>query len=260
MRSIAPNCAGLIESFDTQANYGMSAIVGPLTLSDAVFDRAQQVARAYKEFRIKKIQVFINFGFNTFSPNMAGGSVRPRWWLAYDPKREIPSNFNKGLLEDMGVKPRAAVGLQRVTFVPRVLMPQAEVVGAIGTASYIPSASRRRPWLPCNRSAGYQPFGAFLPSQVGHYGLKWYVEDPVSPAANQPINVQIRVHFQFRRPVWYATSSEEATVIAPSMLRGVLPAVDVEDEDEADLTVEGEGEPLPPPEGGTSITPTSAKI
>lgn len=255
-RSIAPNVASIIESYDEICNFGISNTWGGLSLSSPMFDRAQQVAKAYREFRIKKIEFRFHFPFNSFEPNVA---AEPRWWLMFDPRREIPVNFTKGLIDDMGIKPRRAIGQKKVIIVPHTMSPITEMAGAIGVQTTLPQGTRRRPWLPCCASAGFTNWGAWIPSTIQHHGLKWLATDPKSPPVANPYNVNVRVFFQFRKPVWYNSSSEPAPTL---QMRNVLE----DDEEEADIVVEeGEGggvtcAPPPPPtilaQGGSSITPT----
>lgn len=261
-RSIAPNVASIIESFDEVGTFGQSGLIDDIYLGAPAFDRAQQVAKAYQEFRIKKIEVRFHFPFNAFSPNVSGGSTLPRWWLVHDPRQVIPINFGKNLLNDMGIKPRRAIGTHKVTFIPTALAP-IQINPVIGPPlNNTPHLFRRRPWLPCSQDAGYtgQPV-AFLPSLVRHYGLKYHVGDPVSPPAAQPFEINVRVTFQFRKPVWYRAGVSDEAAPAAS-LRTFRP---LEDDEEEDFTVEEEVGPLPPPpspvaEGGPTITPTSAKV
>ena len=262
MRSIGSNVAGVIESWDTSLAYGTAQNFAPITLNDAVYDRAQQVAKAYREFRIKKVELFFHFPFNTFAPNISGGASKPRWWFVYDPRKLIPNNFNKGIFEDMGIKPRIAMGHQKVTFIPRILTPQVWSVSAPPGFTQLPHGTKRRPWLPCNLNGGFTAWGAFLASDVQHFGCKWLTEDPVSPPQGQPYTVNVRVHFQFRKPVWYVTSSTEANVVQPAALLHAVPEQEIDEEEEDCVVEEGEATCAPPPspEVGSSITPTSAKI
>jgi len=180
-----------------------------VALADPVYDRAQTVAKAYQEFRIKYIEVRFHFPFNTFQP---GVSVLPRWWIFHDPKDVVPDNYTKGLLEDMGYKPRRAVGTQKVRFRPKISIGTGDVVinpPPAGVNQWWPQQFKTSPWLPVNMNAKTNNNTNLAFNVLEHAGIKWLIEDVLNPVDPLPIQTNVRVCFQFRKPVWYVSTGSE---------------------------------------------------
>jgi len=246
MRTIAPNVASVIESFELPAvTFGAPDNYDDFALANSYFDRAQQVAKAYREFRIKWVELRFMFPYNSYEPGSGAGI--PTWCLVTDPRDAIPDNYNKGLLLDMGKKYKKCMGMQRIVFAPYI-----RTGGLFDEGTYpYPSAQlpifhpvtiRKHPWIPCNMAASTTDNTAFAASSMPHTGVKWDI-DAIGTVSPQPgIHVQVRVCFQFRRPVWYVTEPPpEVQALAQN------------EEDTPDLVHEGGDDapqPLPPPGGG----------
>lgn len=223
-KQIPRNVASVTESFDIDVKLGQGNNYTLFALGDAEFDRAQQVAKAYREFRIKFAQVIFQFPYNVFAPNV---SSEPRWWVFTDPRDAIPDNYTKGLLQDMGYKPRRARGMQKVTWAPYVTIGVTE--NQVAPTAYFPHLIKKHPWLSTNNGANSVDNTQWDPSTVLHSGIKWLMEDTNSPALQLPIKAQVRVCFQFRKPVWY---NESGTQVALEIAQN-------REEETPDLVVEG---------------------
>lgn len=272
MRSIGTNVASIIESYSQPlAQYGMRGDCTAKALADIPFDRAQQVAKAYREFRIKWISVQFNFPFNTFAPGVA---VKPRLWFFKDPNDQVPYDYTVDLLQDMGFKPTYAVGQKTYTFRPTVAVAATEgpAIPPDVVDKWYPQRYVKSPWLSTNRNAGRADNRTFAPSEILHNGVKWFIENTSSPPNPYPVQTNIRVCFQFRKPIWYHSMSEapmlfgaEKQAMAATIgdVQEALDDHELEDGVEEDAIQEvggGTRAPPPSPEVGSSITPTSSKI
>lgn len=168
----------------------------------ADFPRAVQVAAAYQFFKIKRISVTFKPSYDTYISGPAN-VTKPRLYWMLDKSGAIPTNIALEGLKAMGARPFEIDEKPRVvSWAPSVLEAAMDVAPATIAARY-----RISPWLSCN-NAPLTP-GAFIPSIVDHLGLYWYMDQLNNPQG-QLYQVEVEVQFQFKKPLWNATSAVNA--------------------------------------------------
>jgi len=170
-------------------------------LADLNFDRAQAVAQAYQQYRIKYIKLYIKPNQDTFP--VGSGAVVPNLYYMIDKSRSIPLNATFNTLLDLGAKPRRLDDyIQKIAFKPAVLTADKDGAGTV-SASQI----RVSPWLSTNANAG-NPTGAWAPDETIH-GVTVYGIEKVNAGDVQQYVVNVEVMFEFRRPNWKTPSPSE---------------------------------------------------
>jgi len=173
------------------------------------FDRAIQVSKAYQFYRITNIALTINFPYDTFQA-AAGNSSRPNLYFMLDKAQAIPANVTIEGLKQMGARPRACDNKPiTIRWKPTVLTEAPTIAGPF------PSEYKISPWLNTNMAG---PQGLWLPSAVQHQGLFWIVEQLF--AGGTQYECELEVQFQFRKPLFIASSSVAGT----TQSIGVTPA------------------------------------
>jgi len=172
------------------------------------YQRAINVANAYQFFRIKKVAVTLKVGYDTYQAG-AGAATRPNLYYMVDKSQSIPATVTLEALKQMGARPHQLDNKPfSITWAPSVLTEQQTAAGPV-PAKYMVS-----PWLNTNNAN----LGAFVPSQVPHNGLYWYVQMDATGGVEYQYTAEIEVQFEFKKPLW--TGSLSAT---PS--RGIAYAV-----------------------------------
>lgn len=186
-------------------NYQFNFVAGNVTffrstqLADATYDRAQAVAQAYQQYRIKYIKM-------TFRPNNdtypAGGAASlPQLYFMIDKTNAIPTNADANTFWSIGTRPIRVDDKNIVkSFKPCALVAN-DVAAGVTTANML----KVSPWLSTNANAG-NPGPAWAPSSVDHIGAVFYITK-TTPADAQLYNVDVEVMFEFRRPAWSKGSS-----------------------------------------------------
>lgn len=217
-RSITTNTAAIKENYTVQISDGNMTFFRNIALNDLVYDRAQTVAQAFQEFRIKYVKFTFQPSADTF-PIVAGNHI-PQMYFMVDRANAIPTTANLQTLLDMGCKVQRFDDKNKVVaFKPSVLMAGQSAAG-VSTASGI----RLRPWLSTNANSG-NPGGAWSPSSIDHQGLAvWITQvNPLTP--NVGVNVDVEVVFQFRKPVWRSgagSTSQSYQVVEDGQARVIL--------------------------------------
>lgn len=170
-------------------------------LADLNFDRAQAVAVAYQQYRIKYIKL-------TFKPNndtypTGAGSVIPNLYFMIDKTRTIPPGASFDTLKSLGCKP---VRIDDYN-IHRAWKPSV-LGGAVDSPAGAVSGIQLRvsPWLATNGNAGAG--GAWVPDETLHYGAVFAIEK-VNAGDAQAYSIDVEVMFEFRRPSWKASSGEQ---------------------------------------------------
>lgn len=163
-----------------------------------LFPRAQTVGSCYQEFRIRRITLVFKTTSDTYLSSV-GNAVVPQLYYMVDKKGAIPINFTVDTLQSMGALPRRFDDkMKKILWAPAVLQSSLTDPLALSTAA---SAANISPWLPTNNQPGAA--GAFVPSDVDHLGVSWFV---YVPNGSTPIqyDIDIFVDFEFRKPLWKA--------------------------------------------------------
>lgn len=199
-RGITVNTASIRENYTLSVPDGSVNFFRNVQLADVLYDRAQAVAAAYQEFRIKYVKLTFKPSADTFP--LAANNVMPQFYFQIDKANAIPTSANLQTLLDMGCRPTRFddKNLTRL-WKPSVLIAD-KVAAGLTTASQI----KITPWLSTNHNSG-NPGAAWSPSQVDHLGCLFYVTkiNPLTPTVNYDIDVE--VVFQFRKPLWRAEPS-----------------------------------------------------
>jgi len=164
-------------------------------LAAGTFNRSQQVAAAFQEYRIKYVKLTFKPSADTF-PIMSGNII-PQIYFQMNKFNAIPTNATLQTLLDMGCRPIRFddKNISRA-WKPTVLLG-ADQVGLSAVNAQKPLTT---PWLSTNNNA-QNPGIVWAPSNVEHLGCVFIVQkpNPATPTINY--NVDIEVVFQFRRPL-----------------------------------------------------------
>lgn len=185
-------------------NYDANTLYNLLNVQLQDYDRAVTVSRAYQHYRIPKVTLKLKPTYDTFVGLVGGGGgapiTRPQIYYMIDKSGSIPTNVTLEALKQMGAKPnRFDERPFTISWRPSVLTAEATgPANAIQTAAYKVS-----PWLTTN--ANSMAPGAFVPSDVDHLGVYWYLEQVNS--AGMQYTAEIEVQFQFKKPLYPLTTS-----------------------------------------------------
>lgn len=163
-----------------------------LQLAD--FTRAPSIAQNYQYFKIKYLELAIIPDFDTFIPGGPGTQGKPMFYYMIDKGNAISPDTTNQALKSMGAK---AIALDekpiKIRWKPGVLLATQIVTssGGISAQKYMIS-----PWL--NTDANTASGNTYQPSQVCHYGIKWFAENT---GGSMSYTATLTAHFQFKKPL-----------------------------------------------------------
>lgn len=196
------NTASIKECYSVPVVDGAVTFFRSVQLADVVYDRAQQVAAAYQQFRIRYVKLTFRPSADTFPA--VPGNVIPQLYFMYDKSNAIPTNATAGTFYSMGARPyRMDDKNLKFTWKPTALTADLIAPG-VTTASQL----RTSPWLSTNANSG-NPGAVWQPSEVDHLGCAFYVTK-INPADTINYTVDVEVVFDFRKPVWKGADSSES--------------------------------------------------
>lgn len=172
--------------------------------------RALAIAQAYQFYRISKVEVKWKPLFDTFATN--GTSTVPSLYYMVDKANTFPTTSSLDTLKQAGAKP-VRLDDKTVTrsFKPAVHIGSDDAAGGPAPVSQLAALTKVSPWITTNANAG-STGSAWAPNSVDHRGLIFYLEQAVSPAAPFTIaQVEIVLHFEFKKPLWVTTATAERT-------------------------------------------------
>lgn len=182
------------------------------------FDRAVQAARAYQHYRIKYISIKIRPTYDTFA--QAGGSSKMNLYYMIDKSGSVPTNVTLESLKQMGAKPRALDEKPIVIgWRPSVLttdMTQGGPAGLVQSSQY-----KISPWLATN---SVPTNNVWNPNSVDHLGCYFYVEQSITPIQTS-FEVDVEVQFQFKKPLWTATTGAPAIGLTPAVVNNSVDGI-----------------------------------
>lgn len=214
-RAITTNTASVKECYQLQIPDGQMVFGRNFALNNVQFDRAQTVAQAYQEFRIKYIKLTFRPSADTFQP--IAGNVIPQLYYMIDKTNSIPTTADANTMFSLGCRPK------RFDDKNIVVAWKPATIQASYTAPGVATAQQMivSPWLSTNANA-YNPAGAWAPSGVDHLGIVFYVVK-INPADALNYFVDVEVVFQFRKPNWKGESAVEGLEIpAPAQLQSFV--------------------------------------
>lgn len=217
-KRIVRNTASILETFTTSVDDGTLNFLQH-QLADLMYDRAQAVAQAFQEYRIKYIKYKFQPSADTFTP--AAGNTIPQLYFMLDKANAIPTNATIGTLQDMGCSPIRFDNRNIVkAYKPCVLTADKVTVTASAAAQ-----TRVSPWLSTNNYSAGGGTG-WSPSQVDHFGAAFFVTqmNPATPKIKY--NVDVTACFEFRKPLWRVPppppGGEEAPITAMINMNGQM--------------------------------------
>lgn len=192
-------------------------------LSLARYNRASQIGRNYREYRITKVEYQFMPLVDTFTQSdFSSGTSQVPYLYAMIDKVGAFRDFNVAEdLEQAGCKPRRLDDKTlRVTYKPCALDYMYDKLN--GTNNWARPITS--PWLSCDKYNDTGPVTTYAPSSIDHMGLAWIVDAPPG------VKYQVRVtaHFQFRKPALHDIVTDvDGTVVgatqAPSKVLESVP-------------------------------------
>lgn len=202
------NTASVRENYVLDTTLGTMNIFNAVELADAVYDRAQAVARAYQEFRCRYIKLTFRPSADTFTP--AVGNTIPQLYFQMDKANAFESDVNLQMLLDVGCRP-IRFDAKNITKIYKPTVLTSDMAGTPAPGVVRAAQMKSRPWLSTNNNAG-SASASWAPSTVDHLGCVWHVTNiaPATPPLNYKVDVE--VVFDFRKPNWRATPDGEPIV------------------------------------------------
>lgn len=182
----------------------------------ARFQRASDIGRNYREFRITKVEYqFIPLvdTFTTGDLATGTGKIPQLYWMI--DKTGTFSDFNTAEdLQQAGAVPKRLDDKTiRITFKPTVL-------DYVYDKNHNTNAWARpitSPWLSCDKFNDTGVATTYVPSSIDHLGLAWIVDAP----SNITYVVKQTAYFQFRKPGLH-DASPAAEGVSPAQQVGSL--------------------------------------
>lgn len=165
-------------------------------ISLSTFSRAAQIGANYQQFRIKYFELAIVPDFDTFIVGGPGAQGKPFFYYMLDKGNSINFNTTNQAIKSMGAKP---IALDEKTIKIR-WRPGVVLANEIQTSTGNTSAQQymTTPWLPTDANS---QIGAYNPSQVCHYGIKYFAENI---SGTMTYSATLTAHFEFKKPLLVA--------------------------------------------------------
>lgn len=179
------------------------------------YQRAVDIAQSYQYYRISRVDVKFIPTADTYIAGTTAGEI-PNLYYAIDKTDALPFNFTVDSLLNMGAKPiRFDDKTINVSFKPAVVWTAFDENGA--NSNY--GMSKVSPWLSTN-DANTSDASPWAPSSVDHHGIAFYVSGGV---AGQNYLVEVKAHFQFKKPLYEVAPSDAPAAIILGKLKAPLP-------------------------------------
>lgn len=193
-RGISTNTAAVRENYTLTVPDGTVGLFS-LALSEAQYDRSQQVANVFQEYRVKYIKLTFKPSCDTFA--YPGNGPIPQLYYMVNKAAAITTSTTLQTLLDMGARPKRFDDKNIVVaWKPTALTGGDQFPPASGLEA---SLIKTTPWISTNLYA-QNPGAAWAPSNVQHYGLCFIVTRP-NLATVTNYSVDVEVVFQFRKPL-----------------------------------------------------------
>lgn len=164
------------------------------------------IAKAYQEYRITKVDITFKPSYDTFPTSGGGGIAVPALYGVVDKFGAYSLNYTDlYALKQAGAKARRMDDkVFTISFKPAVLLSSSDAGSPPGApVNTTAGAVKVSPWLPTNASAG-DPVTAWTPNSVDHRGYIFYIDQPNAPTDQFVAQVEIVVHYQFRKALTQA--------------------------------------------------------
>lgn len=197
------NTASVKEAYSVPILDGNVVFIRNTQLADLSFDRAQAVAAAYQQFRIKYVKLTFRPSADTY-PAVPGNVIPQMYWMI-DKTNSIPLNADANTFFSMGARPRRFDDHNLVfAYKPAALTSDYVAPGAV-----VASQLKISPWLSTNANSG-NPAAGWAPSSVDHMGCVFYVTK-INPADTITYTLDVEVVFEFRKPLWKGSAGQESS-------------------------------------------------
>lgn len=159
------------------------------------FSRAPAIASCYQYFKIKYFELKILPDFNTWIVGGPGAQGMPVFYYMVDKAAALNNATTNQQLKSMGAKAISFTDNKAITirWKPGVLLAN-QVLTSTGAISA--QQKMISPWL--RTDAVTATGNIFEPSQVVHYGIKYFAE---SVGGAQTFTATLTAHFQFKKPL-----------------------------------------------------------
>lgn len=215
-------------TLDYQCNNNVAYSLKNFSLTNS--QRAKSVAAAYQYYRIAKVECMWKPQADTFIAQQSGGGSQvsiPYLYYLIDKANTLPVAWSLSMLRSAGAKPRRLDDKTlRVAFKPACYVGSTDSPVTGGLVTENSAMIRTSPWLTTNANAGDGTSGVgWQPSSVDHHGLSFFIEQTTQAAGMIPALLTIRIHYQFKKPVWSTAPAgahppADATLIDIDTLNG----------------------------------------
>lgn len=167
------------------------------------FARAQNIAKGYQYYRIKRVTLVIKATQDTF---VVGGNSVPYLYYMIDRTGQFRNGFTLEQLKAMGAKPRRVDDKTIIfSYTPSVLTETYD-----NTAGANPAVQYKMcPWLPTKDTA---QVGIWNPNTTDHFGIVWRFVQEITTGSASAFSVERRVEIQFKKPSVPTTAPTEQDV------------------------------------------------
>lgn len=223
--------ARLVES--TEFTAGITTNVGnTLTFNLQQYQRAQEVAHAYKYYRAVKAEITF-VPYSNFSQVGGGvGARMPNLYMTVDRVANQQINPTEEEMLERGVKPRLFNKICKLMWKPNLLQHVQLVtnqpvdgtgaplgINTLGALNSIPVMNK---WLPTQQSFGFAATtpnvqgglervpNAVNPYVLNYYGASWIADQEGAPDAVPVGDYQVRITWEFKGPRALATNLPSA--------------------------------------------------
>lgn len=163
--------------------------------------RAVAIAKGYQLYRIVNVRMTWKPLYDTYSS--ATANTKPVIYYIIDRGRNVQDTFTINQLKEMGCRPHNFDEKPvQVNFKPGVLLESDSNTALAAKVLYAP-------WLSTNGNTTVAG-GAWVPSQVNHQGIKYFIE--TADGTPVPLQVTVEYQIQFKKPNWSSSSSSEAAM------------------------------------------------
>jgi len=174
----------VLQSLEKQSNTNY----GVYNVSLSSLNRAQNVAKGYQYFRIKRVKIVFKPQMDTFT---AGGVTVPYLYYMIDRTQQFKGAFTLEMLKASGAKARRLDDKSvTLSWTPSVLTETYDDTPLATTAAQY----KMSPWLPCKEINNIAVWNA---STVDHHGICWRVE---TLGGNIGYSIDRIVEIEFKKP------------------------------------------------------------
>lgn len=214
-------------TLDYQCNNNVAYTLKNFALTNS--QRAKVVAAAYQYYRISKVELMWKPQADTFiaQQTSTGSQVSvPYLYYLVDKTNSLPPAWSLSMIRSAGAIPRRLDDKTlKCSFKPACYIGSTDSPVTGAPVAENSAMVRTSPWLATNANAGNGTTGTvWAPSSVDHHGLSFFIEQTNQAAGMIPALLTVRIHYQFKKPLWSTTPTGhpplDATVIDVDLLNG----------------------------------------